>query len=946
MSEQVFQFGSFELHLNKRQLLRSGKAVRLGSRALDILATLVLRAGEVVSKSELISAVWPNLFVEDGNLRVHITALRKALDDGSQPGGFISNLPGRGYSFVAPVVVSSAQRTLEFSQAAKPVHNLPPTIGKVVGRTKLVESLAALVLERRMISIVGPGGIGKTTVALEVAEVLLHERNLSVAFADLASLSAPSLVPGALASALGCAIRPQNPIESLIEDIGAREVLIILDSCEHLVGEVAHLAELLLARATGVRILATSREVLRTRGEWVQRLPALDIPSEAAALTPGQALQFSSIQLFVDRASDCLGGYALKDADVAFVVDICRRLDGIALAIELAAARVDAVGIRGLARALSDPAHLLSQGRRTGAQRHRTLYATLSWSYGILSEPERVVLRRAAVFNGGFTLAAARAVVAGPDVAERDVEDVVMNLVAKSLLIADAGTDVIQYRLLDTTRAYAWETLEREGEAVHFERCHAEYFRAFFEQVAADWEVQQTEEWLSLNAPQIGNLRKALDWAFSDRGQPDIGVALVVSAVPLWLQFSLIDECLSRVKQALASLEQQPTADLHKKMQLHAALGWPQMATVTAQGGTPSWRAALAIAEQIGDVDYQLRALWALWVDCKNGGLPLEGLELAERFRNRAIHSAEPSDYFIGERLRGASLHILGRHAEARTSIEHMLDHYLAPIHRPHTVRFQFDQRATARNTLARVLWMQGHSAESLREVAENIQHTIDIGHKLSLSNVLAEAACPVAFLIGDLDLCERYTARLRAETRAQALNVWNTYADCFSGELLIRRGHPAAGLAMLHPGIEKLRRANFVYHHTAFLAALAWGLTQAGHAGKGLTAIDEALEQCQRTGEGWFLPELHRLKGEIMQALNAGATEAAQAAFEQALGLARAQGALGWELRAATSFAKLLHRQGRLEQAREALAAVRAKFARDLKTPDLDSAADLLAAL
>jgi predicted ATPase len=379
-------------------------------------------------------------------------------------------------------------------------------------------------------------------------------------------------------------------------------------------------------------------------------------------------------------------------------------------------------------------------------------------------------------------------------------------------------------------------------------------------------------------------------------------------------------------------------------MQLLSALGWQQMSGVPVPGGTPSWRTVLEIAEEIGDVDHQLRALWALWVDCKNTGVPQEGLAIAERFSALAVSAGHPSDRFIGDRLRGVSLHLLGKHTEARASIERMLDHYAPPADRAQTICFQFDQHAMARNSLARISWVEGRPGRALREVRDNIQYTIDIGHQLSLTNVLAEAGCPVAFLTGDLDLCERYTELLRDHAQAQALDVWNSFAECFGGDLLIRRGKVSAGLALLNTGIEKLRRINFVFHHTAFLSALASGLAKAGQPERGQAAIDEALAQCTRTGEAWFLPELHRLKGEIAL-MATGSTPEAEAAFIQALGVARAQRASSWELRAGTSLSKYWLAAGRSDEARALLGPIHQNFSKDHDTPDLQAAAAVLEA-
>lgn len=376
-------------------------------------------------------------------------------------------------------------------------------------------------------------------------------------------------------------------------------------------------------------------------------------------------------------------------------------------------------------------------------------------------------------------------------------------------------------------------------------------------------------------------------------------------------------------------------------MRLHAALGWPQMAHVVEGGGTPSWRQALGIAEELGDLDYQLRALWALWVDAKNGGEPKEGLALAERFTEIAEGSEEYVDRLIGTRLRGASLHLLGRHAEALEAIEDMLAAYRAPAIRSHAVRFQFDQETLAGNTLARVLWIQGYADRALDEMRKNVQRAADLRHRLSLSCVLAEAACPVVFLEGDLELCEEMVARLSSETKAQALDVWSTYGDAFSGDLLIRKGDVGAGVVRLRQAVDKLRRTKFVFHLTAFLGALATGLSALKQPHQALDLVEEGLGRCAETGEAWYLPELLRLKGQL--ALERG-DEKGVVLLDQAITVAQEQGARAWTLRAALSMADHWRGIGRHAEAARLLRPIIGDFS--AASRDLSAAKSLLCAL
>jgi predicted ATPase/DNA-binding winged helix-turn-helix (wHTH) protein len=461
-SERAISFGPFRL-LPAQQLLLEGEApVRLGSRSLEILTALVERAGELVSKNELMTRVWPDSFVDENSLRVHIAGLRRALGDGQPGRRYVTNIPGRGYRFVAPVDLSeSVGRLVTKSTAAARVHNLPISRVRALGRGNTIGALLDQLPKQRLITIVGTGGVGKTTVVLALAEALLQVYEDGVWFVDLAPLNDASLVPGTLASTLGLAVEAENTVPGLVDLLRHKKMLVVLDSCEHVVAAAAALAEQILARAPGIHVLATSREPLRADGERVHRLLPLEIPPDRAGLSASEAIIYSSVQLFVERAAASVDGFQLSDDEAPIVVDICRKLGGMPLAIELAAARMDAFGIKQLAVLLDDRFRILNQGRRTAQPRHRSLDAALDWSYEFLPETERVVLRRLSIFANVFTLDAAVAL-AGDDNA--DMVDGIANLVAKSLISADVGGPVVHYRLLDTTRAYAQRKLIESDE--------------------------------------------------------------------------------------------------------------------------------------------------------------------------------------------------------------------------------------------------------------------------------------------------------------------------------------------------------------------------------------------------------------------------------------------------------------------------------------------------
>ena len=619
------------------------------------------------------------------------------------------------------------------------------------------------------------------------------------------------------------------------------------------------------------------------------------------------------------------------------MAEICRRLDGIALAIELAAAHVDTIGIDGLAGSLDDVFRVLTRGRRTALPRHQTLRATLDWSYRLLPPREQLLLCRLAVFVGSFGIDAAREVASGGGISRLDIDGGLANLVAKSLVAADGASD-LRYRLLDTTRAYAREKLRESGGQDAAARRHAEHFRQLFERAEAEWETRPSSEWMADYGRHLDNLREALAWAFSSTGEPSIGVALTAAAVPLWFQLSLVDECLDRVQQSLAWIARNAPQDKRRHMQLCAALGWPQMRAVTGfPSGAQAWSATLQLAEDLGDADYQLRALWALWVDRANMGEPRAALAFAEWFAEVAARIGELAELFLADRMRARSLHFLGDQSGALKRIRNMLGGYFAPANRSHTARFQYDQVITARVTLARVLWVQGLAQQALRDTEENIDQALSLGHVLTLTHALADGACPIALQVGNLALADRYTGMLHRYTREHALDVWHTYADAYRGQILIRSGDRKAGIAMLRTAVDRLSDSGFVLFRVPFLSALAEGLSLNGQHRDAIAVIDKALALCRASEEGWAVAELHRLRGAILLADDPiGARPTAEQQFREALRIAADQGALAWELKAATSLARLSLGQDRDGDALCLLAAVRGRFTEGFGTSDV----------
>src|SRR5258705_8208390 len=474
------RFGPCELSIGERVLRRDDQVLPLGDRALDILIYLAERPGEVIAKQELIDHVWSDVIVEEGSLRVHVAAIRKALGDGQFGNRYIANIKGRGYSFVGTVVAlagGTENRTAEFpSQGSLPMRPI-----MIIGRETVVSEVSDKLRNERFVTLLGPGGIGKTTIALAVARAIAEEFAGKVHFVDLESLTDPRHVAGAVATSLGLALKSRDPGSELVDLVRSQKLFIILDSCEHVVETVALFAEQLYQESEQVYLLTTSRELLKVEGEHCCRVLPLDFPPDGSEQTANAVLRYPAVQLFLRRVTARAGSVVLTDEEAPFVAEMCRKLDGLPLAIELAAGQVAALGIKNTVARLVSRLELLRLSHRTAVPRHRTLKATLDWSYNLLSDGERIVLRRISPFVGHFTLEGARYVAGELGAGTGEILDAIAGLVEKSLIATRIDETHAQYRLLDTTRAYALGKLEEHGEVDVVNRRHAEYVAGYLE---------------------------------------------------------------------------------------------------------------------------------------------------------------------------------------------------------------------------------------------------------------------------------------------------------------------------------------------------------------------------------------------------------------------------------------------------------------------------------
>jgi len=939
-------FGPFNLFVSERLLTRDGVPLDLGARALDILIALISARNEVLSKNDLMSRVWPDVTVEEGSLRFHMASLRKALGDGKDGARYITTVAGRGYCFVSPVSQARAPNSrVPAAETNFPHANLPNRLTRMVGRDDDVLKLSAELTASRFVTIVGTGGVGKTAVAVAVAHNLEAAFAGSVLFVDLGMLSDPKLAATAVASMLGLSVRSDDATPNVVAYLREKRMLLVLDTCEHLIEAVAALAASLMEAAPQVHILATSRETLRVEGEYVYRLDALACPPDGPSVTAAAVQQFAATKLFVERAVASGAHLSVSDLEAPIIADICRKLDGVPLAIELAARRVDTYGLQQTAALLDQRLTLLWQGSRTAPPRHKTLHAALEWSYGLLSELERVVLRRLAIFVGHFTLDAALEVVTSASLDRSNIFGAIDSLIAKSMVTTQPIGAMIRYRLLDTTRAYALDIGIDNVEATDLAARHAAYYRRWLEQAGTEWATLSTGTERTPYFAALNNVRAALEWSFGKSGDVGIGIGLATAAAPVFLAISLLTECHRWSERAIAALDDAIRGDFDE-MHLQAALG---LSLMLMRGGTEPARVALnrslAIAEERGDALNQLQLLSLL-----NGyHLTIGDFKTALTFGPRASALskgiADPAAIALAHTISGISMTHTGDLAGARVELEAALQR-VPGSRRTNVIYLGFDGYIWAGVFLARTLWLQGHPDQAAKRAHQSIKDAASIDHPVTLAIVLIRSIT-VFLWIGDLKTAEELLDWFISHAQSHSMGPYLAVGRGYRGLLAVRRGDAKGGVESLQSALAELHSARYELLTLLFDISLVQGLAASGRHAEAIKLIGEAIRIGEDSGELSYMPELLRVKGNVLLSMpQAGYEEDAEMCLTQSLEWSRRHTALAWELRTAVDLAKLWESQGRSDEARVLLQPIFDKFTEGSDAADLKAAERLLRTL
>ena len=912
-------FGDFELRAPPLQLSFRRRDVPLAPPALALLAMLAGAKGDLVPSATAWSALSRDADVDDSRLGATVADINRALAACEPTHACVAEIcvpDTPGYMLLAPDVRPGPQPSL------------PPPPASVIGRDDAIERIVEQLAGHAFVTVIGTGGLGKTTVALAIAARLAPRLADGACFVELAPLLEGRRVADAVAHALGLAYRGHEPLEALRAGLAGREMLVVLDGCEHVLDAAAEVAEALLRAGDGIRVLATSREPMRAAGERQHRLAPMALPPAGTSLAAHLAPAWPALALFAQRAAAADARFRLDDGNIDAVASLCRRVDGIPLAIEIVAARAGEVGVHALAEQLEEHVLRVPAPDAGGPARHRTLRALLDWSWAFLTHTERATLRRLSVFRGAFTPEAALAVVVDEEFGPAIVRESVADLVAKSLVTAVPQGDGRRLRLLDTTRAYAGDMLAGSIDQPATHRRHATFVLTHLRAGLAEGEVLSREHWLGRYGPWIDDVRAAVDWMLGRGGDPGTGLELIMVGATLARQLCVegeFNERFDRVLGVMAGLVQASSIE-------RGGIIDPQPRAAPAQDPRKQEAMILAALEHgragrtaEGDMQLRVAVLSCLWVPAIMHADFAAAREWSRRIACVTGTDGPPPARLIAHRKLAQTLHFMGEHDEACEHAWQALADSAQPIPLVY-MPCRIELRVSMRIVLARALWMQGRPGQALAMAREAVRQA-RTDSPLAQCQALAMGLIPVAIWSGAEAAAVDAAEALRATAAPTPLRAWRRWGERCA-ELLARRAGDAGELGA-EPDWASDADANLADHLASFDPR--W-------LGR------QVVDRVEAGLVGWCAPEVMRLQAERLAA--AGRRDAAEAACLEALAVAHRQQAHGWALRAATTLGRLRRAGPRAPQATSALAAALGRIEQDFETPDRIDATRLLAEL
>lgn len=934
-----FQFGSYHLDVTARNLHRDGVEVALGSRAFDILTALVRAEGAVLTTRELMAAAWPGLVVEDSNIRVQIAHLRRAIGCGLKGSRSIASVPGRGYSFVAEVsrMESAAERILdgESLPAARPISNEEYSSSphkRTIGRELCVSELSQLLLQRRLVTVVGAGGLGKTTVAMEtLASMRLFREKVFVL--DLSEAHEQRVVYD-IAAAVGYRPSGDVTLPGLAEYLECIRPLLVLESCEHVVADVADACSRIMDLARSVSFLCTSQEPLRISEEHVYHLRPLSTPPEEQPVGSGDLDSWAATKLFIQRAEEGGAQGFLSDDVADQVASICRRLDGNPHAIELVASRVGTYGVRGVSDMLASGVALQWQGRRDATPRHQTVEAALDWTYDLLPRSYKLALRRLSVFAGEFTIEAAIDVLSDQELRPSRTIGAISDLVEKSLVSTRTLEGKARLRLLDATRAYARARFDLDLDRNEVSRRHAIYYSERVRQQGYDLLPAELPPTM-LRDEHAHNIRSAIDWASTAEAGSEFIVRLCSLAAPMFLQHRLFHDCL---RACDAGIDGMPPELLNSPLHLSLIEAQAIALASTAKYGDflKSCNAGIEISSRLNDRRAMLHLISGLHLEAMAAGRYADGSRLAAKYADVASLDAGSTEVIVADWLRGTSHHFLGEFVDA--------DACFAAARKAtsqsglrNLEHFDIKAKLHATLSVARTKWAMGFPSQALHLAFKGIDEFRSYPDTLFACITMQ---MPIV-LMNDLDVtCEGLIKELQSVSPVYRVGLRPSVIEFLKGMLCHYRGDLAEAERLLRRSLPNIRLPAPRVHVLHWLAET---LLARGDLADAKLHIEDAISLAESSGGFFNLPDLSRTQAMILASGIARPIPSARSLLDEAMLAAKKQGALTWELNIAVSRVKLEMEHGDPIGAKRQLKNVYDRFSEGLETRSLREAEALI---
>jgi predicted ATPase/DNA-binding winged helix-turn-helix (wHTH) protein len=929
MSQPEISFGPFRFSPVRRLLWHLETPVPLGSRAAAILEALVETPGRLISRAELQERAWPGRTVNDANLKVQISGLRKAL---LGHGNLIRAEASLGYRFVGEVNAGNLSNKLTPKRRSR----APRASTTTIGRDKVIGNIVEFLQENRLVTILGPGGIGKTTVGLAVANQLDDAYPDGIYFVPLDRITEESQVYATVIGALDLPVELTTSIEQVLLALHGKRLLLMLDSCEHVTESVALLVERALSEARDIHILVTSRETLRIGGELVFRLGPLEIPPSSLQVTAENVHAYSSVQLFTRTIRQRAGLFEIDDINAATIADVCRRLDGIPLAIELAASMVDVLGLDEVCRGLDERFSLLRADRRTTIPRHRSLAATIDWSYDLLSETEQAVLRRLAVFAGPFALDAAIEVASTDDIGVADVREAVVALANKSFLSLNHQFAPLAYRLLDTTRAYASQAPGPPDERERAQERHARYFLKLLEQ--KDWEAYDPATEHARMRGCIDEVRAALDWAsFSN---PGLAMAMVLVAERLWLEFTSLAQGALYITNALRFADDNPSVSATVRSRVLVSLASAQVFVQRLEKESlheHAWRAAQVACDDFSE----LRALYGI----------IQNLLLTRRPATRYVNafaevcarSGDPAVLKLLLRISAFNDFEVSDVKSALRKFETFLGDPLSIPRSKYLYFGGFDSSISCKVGLALAKHYLGYCDQARSLLDSTVIEAENLGHVTTLYFVLAQGAIWANISFGDFRRADAYLRKLESVTTTY--RPWHVVIDAFRALLLRDESNdPHSAERVLSESLQNPYMLKTGTLNPILWVELADTRRMIGDLDGAEAALKQAMTQCLGESDARFFGKYNPVSAKILMARHrSGDLNAARTLFKNAIEQSRSRDIYLYECEASVGLAELELVAGRPAEARTVLAQMLSRLGDRENVPGVARAQEIL---